>query len=970
MMVRPELTMNTNKQYNKMLAFPAKALIRFWHNHHLLNPLGQRPRWRVVSGRSNTYVLAVEKELKRLGATIRTSCKVVSSSNRDASGMTIKYESGQEERFDRVVFCTHSDITLSILGDQATKEEHEALAAVAYEPNRIVLHSDETVMPRAKAAWASWNVMQRTKHNNDAGVCVTYWLNRLQNLPEGTRTMLCTLNPITDIDPSTIMMDFTLHHPVYNLPALEAQRFINETQNNAELGKTRVVWFGGAWLGNGFHEDGVRSGLLLADALCPPVPFKESPGWSLASTGIAPEAGGSLERFGLQVFEYVADKSIKQGHLKVVLPTGDEIGPFGRKTRAEAVALNEPVCELRVRDLSMFLRVVRDSDIGLGEAYMEKLFELPKGHEDLDGLFKILLDNRDRFAETMGMNTFLASPVALIASGLYKAGNVVQSIRHYWRRNTIEGSRQNIHEHYDLGNDFYKLFLDETMSYSSGIHASPSVSLKDAQLAKYDRIIAKAKLTPNSHVLEIGCGWGGFAARAVETTGCRVTGVTISTEQLAYGVQRMKDIKYDDRVNLVFCDYRNIPTTFTPASFDAVVSIEMLEAVGHENLPHYFEVVNAMLKPNAPAVIQVIGMPNERYDEYMHSSDFIRRHIFPGGHLPCMDALKAAIEKTNLSIGDVFDIGPDYAESLLAWRLRFYDQRAKLLEMGFSEMFIRKWLFYFAYCEIGFRKRYIYDWQIVFEKTRFETTSSTSISTKKDRELTSSYANFSPTSSWDFITGAFFGAWFVLCAVAVMEKGRHLLIIPAFMAAASIAHIVLGNLKPHVRYEFGALASAMIVSVVALAGLIVGGDLTQLAVLIGTGLCGADLSAMVWSGVYSPRMVRVLFAAAELSFLGIASFYGPQTEPQLHQLMLSHLLASSAFHMMLHANVIKEGNAVVRMMLPVTLAGCFAVHGSALATAWETSPLTTAFAAGGLMYDSVAILGVASTLNRKVVKTD
>ena len=688
--------------------------------------------------------------------------------------------------------------------------------------------------------------------------------------------------------------------------------------------------------------------------MCPVQKGTDTADWSLSSKGPLPTAGTRAQRLGMSVFQYIAEKSVKEGYMRIILPDGNELGPFGRPTRDEAEQRGEPVCELRVLDLSMFWRIVRDSDIGLGEAYMERLFELPHGHRDLDGLFRLLLDNRERFAETLGLKSAVAGPLGLAASVFYKIGNVLHSIQHGLRKNTIEGSRQNIHEHYDLGNDFYKLFLDETMTYSSGIHSSPSVSLKDAQLAKYDRIISRAGLTKQSKVLEIGCGWGGFAHRAIETTGCQVWGVTISTEQLAYAVQRSKDHKFDKRAQFLFCDYRNVPTTLEPASFDAVVSIEMLEAVGHENLPDFFQVVNKMLKPGAPAVVQVIGMPNERYEEYMNSSDFIRRHIFPGGHLPCMEALKRAISDTNLAVGEVHDIGLDYAETLFEWRNRFFAQRVKFLEMGFSEMFIRKWLFYFAYCELGFRKQYIFDWQIVFQKQP-----------NNQAVQNSSRSRKSSSKSWDFITGSFFGAWFVLCSFAVMEKGHHLLVIPAFMLAATVGHLLLGSRNASTRYELGAMMSCLTVGLVCAAGGMLSLEAIEFSVLVGTGLYGADLTALVWTGMYAPRLVRVIFAAVELSFLSIASFHGPLVEPVFHHLVFVHLLTSSWFHATLHANVLWPANRLVRILLPITLMCCMMVHGYGVLQ--MDSLLCPSLAVAALGYDAIAALGVSSSLSKKVV---
>ena len=275
----------------------------------------------------------------------------------------------------------------------------------------------------------------------------------------------------------------------------------------------------------------------------------------------------------------------------------------------------------------------------------------------------------------------------------------------------------------------YELFLDDTMTYSAGIHRKAfgaeldsedaELPLYDAQLAKLDAIIRRANIQPGDHVLEIGCGWGSFAIRAASTVGCKVTGITISTEQLKLAQERVAKLGLEDKVNLIICDYRTLgmeDSEYKPGTFDAIVSIEMIEAVGHEHLPQYFETINRMLKPGGRATIQAISMRNEKYIEYCEGSDFIRRHIFPGGHLPCMDAVHWATEETDLAIEENFDIGPDYAVTLRKWRENFVANKEKILALGYPEAFFRKWIFYFVYCEAGFDNKYILNYQITLVK--------------------------------------------------------------------------------------------------------------------------------------------------------------------------------------------------------------------------------------------------------------
>ena len=235
----------------------------------------------------------------------------------------------------------------------------------------------------------------------------------------------------------------------------------------------------------------------------------------------------------------------------------------------------------------------------------------------------------------------------------------------------VENSRKNIEEHYDAGNDMYKAFLDETMTYSCGIHA-PGRSLRDAQIAKIDALISRAGIVKDDRVLEIGCGWGAFAIRAVQTTGRTVVGLTLSKEQLEEANRRVEEAGLRDRITLLFCDYRQCPGAGT---YDRVVSCEMIEAVGHEYLESYFQTIGKMLRSGGRACIQAITMPDERYDEYCRSSDFIREHIFPGGHLPSIGAMVQAAQGTGLALVDVEDIGPHYAVTLREWRRRWEEQK-------------------------------------------------------------------------------------------------------------------------------------------------------------------------------------------------------------------------------------------------------------------------------------------------------
>lgn len=282
----------------------------------------------------------------------------------------------------------------------------------------------------------------------------------------------------------------------------------------------------------------------------------------------------------------------------------------------------------------------------------------------------------------------------------------------WFRRNTKAGSHRNISAHYDLSNEFFALMLDPTMTYSSGVFTAPDTTLLNASIEKYDRICRKLRLTPQDHVLEIGTGWGGFAEHAVRNYGCRVTTTTISQQQHAYAAERFQQAGIADRVTLLQQDYRDLR-----GRFGKLVSIEMIEAVGEKFLPGYFAKCGELLKPGGQMCLQAITIPDERYERYRKSVDFIQRYIFPGGFLPSMGAIrKCTANHTSLQLNQVDEFGQDYAQTLARWRKNFWNNIEAVRKLGFDERFIRTWHYYLCYCEAGFLARQIHVSQLFFEK--------------------------------------------------------------------------------------------------------------------------------------------------------------------------------------------------------------------------------------------------------------
>ena len=370
----------------------------------------------------------------------------------------------------------------------------------------------------------------------------------------------------------------------------------------------------------------------------------------------------------------------KLQHGELIINDGTEQHRFGRQDERLPKAI-----VVTVNDRAFYTSVLMNGTLGAGEAYIRGNWEC----EDLTGMVELFLCNPQFLEDTGTGMKWLAKPLQLV--------------RRFMQRNTLKGSRRNIEAHYDLGNELFELFLDKTMMYSCGIFHHEKTTLHEASEAKLDRICQKLQLKPTDHVLEIGTGWGGFALYAASHYGCRVTTTTISKEQHEYARQRVREAGLEDRVTLLFDDYRELQ-----GSYDKLVSIEMIEAIGHRYYDTYFEKCTELLKPDGMMLLQSITIADQRYQAAKNSIDYIQRFIFPGGCLPSIAALSDAIaRKTDMRIFHLEDIGPHYATTLRLWRERFFANIEKVRLLGYPERFIRMWQYYFCYCEAGFRKQSI-----------------------------------------------------------------------------------------------------------------------------------------------------------------------------------------------------------------------------------------------------------------------
>ena len=359
----------------------------------------------------------------------------------------------------------------------------------------------------------------------------------------------------------------------------------------------------------------------------------------------------------------------QSGRVALCLPDG----------RVEEFGDGALVCEGKVKDWTVFDSILTRGDIGFAEAYMDGSFEIDKPDE---------------------LIVWACKNESLLRPAIYGAlpSLLVDRIKHLIRKNTVTQAKKNIASHYDLGNDFYSLWLDKTLTYSSALFKSESDSLEQAQIAKYERILDQTGVKKGDHVLEIGCGWGGFLTHAVKTRGCRVTAVTISQRQYEVCKKRVADEGIEDHVDLRLQDYREIE-----GQFDHVVSIEMIEAVGRAYWPQYFGKVRSCLKPGGRAVIQGITIREDLFRRYMSGTDFIQQYVFPGGELLTESAVRSVGGLQGLSLVDLHAFPESYEKTLRLWRERFGEVKGEVTAMGFGDEFIRLWNFYLAYCEGAFR---------------------------------------------------------------------------------------------------------------------------------------------------------------------------------------------------------------------------------------------------------------------------
>ncbi|KAL3690419.1 hypothetical protein R1sor_016728 [Riccia sorocarpa] len=640
----------------------------------VFNQVHGGPQWITVKGHSKTYVSKVVDELRGRGAEIRIKTAVTHVESLDDGRVRVEDEHGGIDVFDKCVVAAHAPDALEMRGSSATTNEKKVLGAFEYAYTDIYVHRDKNFMPRNSAAWSAWNFLGDINNN----CCVTYWLNLLQNLGDTGLPYLVTVNPARK--PEHVVSLWRTSHPIPSPEAADASKRLGSIQGD------RGVWYCGDYPGYGFDEDGFKAGLTAAqDILGKKVEVLANvkqmvPSWT--EYGARQVVVGVLNKFirfwklGGKIFDFIGTE--KECGLKVTI---------------------------HVQSPQFYWKIATRSDLGLADAYIDGDFTIIGDKDGLLHLIELLIANLDiKRADVQLRKRGWWNPICATAI----IGTAMSHLRFKLRGNSLTQARRNISQHYDLSNDMFALFLDETMTYSSGIFKSPEEPLIDAQLRKLHILIDKVRISNNNgknrtsyEVLETGFGWGSMAIEVVRRTGCRYTGITLSVEQLNLATARVKDAGLEDRITFKLCDYRELPDKH---KYNRIISCEMVENVGHEYLKAYFSKCDYLLAKDGLVVLQASSMSDDRYDEFNDNPGFVEQYIFPGACLPCISALTSAMAAgSKLSVQHLENIGPHYHPTLMCWRDNFLSKTSECKQLGFSDKFIRMWEYYFSYCAAGFK---------------------------------------------------------------------------------------------------------------------------------------------------------------------------------------------------------------------------------------------------------------------------
>ncbi|KAA3485366.1 cyclopropane-fatty-acyl-phospholipid synthase family protein [Gossypium australe] len=593
----------------RVMEFSAFSVLSFCRNHHLLQLFG-RPQWMTVRWRSHRYVNKVREELESRGCQIRTGCEVHSVLS-DAEGCTVLCGDDSQELYQGCIMAVHAPDALRLLGNQATYDESTVLGAFQYV-YRTVLELPPTT--------------------GDVKIWEWEYLLKLvsKNLGETSLPFLVTLNP--DYTPQHTLLKWRTGHPVPSVAATKASLELDRIQGK------RGIWFCGAYLGYGFHEDGLKAGMIAANGLL---------GKSCNILSNPKHMVPSLMETGARLFVTRFLSHFISTGCVILLEEGGTMFTFeGTSNKCSLKTV------IKVHSPHFYWKVMTEADLGLADSYINGDFSFV---DKKDGLLNLVMSN-----------------------------------------------------------DLFALFLDETMTYSCAVFKTEDEDLKDAQHRKISLLIEKARIDSKHEILEIGCGWGSLAIEVVKRTGCKYTGITLSEEQLKLAEKRVKEAGLQENIRFQLCDYRQLPSTY---KYDRIISCEMIEAVGHEYMEDFFGCCESVLADDGLLVLQFISIPEQRYDEYRRSSDFIKEYIFPGGCLPSLARITTAMNAASrLCVEHVENIGLHYYQTLRYWRKNFMEKQSKIHALGFNDKFIRTWEYYFDYCAAGFKSNTLGNYQVVFSR--------------------------------------------------------------------------------------------------------------------------------------------------------------------------------------------------------------------------------------------------------------
>ncbi|EOY06147.1 Cyclopropane-fatty-acyl-phospholipid synthase [Theobroma cacao] len=666
----------TVEQVMSFSAFYTLSIFRRYHLHQLLG----RPQLLTVS-RHSYFANKVREMLESRGCQIRTGCEIRSVQT-DDDGSNIVFGDGFQEKYNGCIMAVDAPAALKLLGNQATFDELRLLGAFQYVYSDIFFHRDVKFMPKNSSTWSALNFVKGAENK----ACLTYLLDVLQDVGETSVPFLVTINP--DQTPKQTLHKWSTGHPIASVAASKASLQLNQIQGK------RGIWF----CGYGFHEDKLKAAMVTANNLL---------GKQCSALNQPKHIVPSFMETGARLFvtrflgQYISTGCI------TILEEGGTVFTFKGSMRKCSVKT-----VLKVHNPQFYWKVMTEAGLGLADAFINGDFSFTDKEEGLLNLFIILIANGDSNSSATRLNKkrgwwtpsfFTAS----IASAKY-------FFKHALRQNSVTQARRNISRHYDLSNELFALFLDETMQYSSGIFKNEDEDLKVAQLRKMSSLIDKARIEKHHEVLDIGCGWGRFAIEVVRRTGCKYTGITLSEEQLKFAEAKVKEAGLQDNIRFLLCDYRQLPDT---RKYDRIISCEMIEHLGDEYVEQFFRCCESALAEDGLLVLQFISIPEERFEEYRRSSDFIKEYIFPGGCLPSLNRIVTGMAAASrLCVEHVENIGMNYYLTLRCWRKNFLENQSKILALGFDEKFMRTWEYYFDYCAAGFRTYTLGDYQVVFSR--------------------------------------------------------------------------------------------------------------------------------------------------------------------------------------------------------------------------------------------------------------